>query len=106
MLYNQSCSAGVAHLVERDLAKVEVASSSLVARSKKCSFTEVEEHFPCQKTRGIFREGVASVLRGVASQHTGRKAWLAFNRETHMYLRPAESTWGLYAQKRETCVQP
>ena len=28
-------SAGVAHLVERDLAKVEVASSSLVARSKK-----------------------------------------------------------------------
>ena len=28
-------SAGVAHLVERDLAKVEVASSSLVARSRK-----------------------------------------------------------------------
>ena len=27
--------AGVAHLVERDLAKVEVASSSLVARSTK-----------------------------------------------------------------------
>ena len=27
--------AGVAHLVERDLAKVEVASSSLVARSKR-----------------------------------------------------------------------
>ncbi len=35
MPYNQSCSAGVAHLVERDLAKVEVASSSLVARSQK-----------------------------------------------------------------------
>ena len=33
--YSTSCSAGVAHLVERDLAKVEVASSSLVARSKK-----------------------------------------------------------------------
>ena len=33
--YNQFRSAGVAHLVERDLAKVEVASSSLVARSKK-----------------------------------------------------------------------
>ena len=29
--------AGVAHLVERDLAKVEVASSSLVARSKNKS---------------------------------------------------------------------
>ena len=33
--YSTSCSAGVAHLVERDLAKVEVASSSLVARSKQ-----------------------------------------------------------------------
>ena len=33
--YSTSCSAGVAHLVERHLAKVEVASSSLVARSKK-----------------------------------------------------------------------
>ena len=35
MHYNNYCCAGVAHLVERDLAKVEVASSSLVARSKK-----------------------------------------------------------------------
>ena len=33
--YNTSCSAGVAHLVERHLAKVEVASSSLVTRSRK-----------------------------------------------------------------------
>ena len=33
--YNTPCSAGVAHPVERHLAKVEVASSSLVARSKK-----------------------------------------------------------------------
>ena len=33
--YNTSCSAGLAHLVERHLAKVEVASSSLVARSRK-----------------------------------------------------------------------
>ena len=31
--YNTSCSAGVAHPVERHLAKVEVASSSLVTRS-------------------------------------------------------------------------
>ena len=48
--------AGVAHLVERDLAKVEVASSSLVARSKKktpsvrmvFSFWNVPQH---QRTR-------------------------------------------------------
>ena len=33
--YSLLCSAGVAHLVERHLAKVEVASSSLVARSIK-----------------------------------------------------------------------
>ena len=32
--YNTFCSAGLAHLVERHLAKVEVASSSLVARSR------------------------------------------------------------------------
>ena len=32
--YTQYCSAGVAHLVERHLAKVEVAGSSPVARSK------------------------------------------------------------------------
>ena len=31
--YDNICSAGLAHLVERHLAKVEVASSSLVARS-------------------------------------------------------------------------
>ena len=31
--------AGVAHLVERDLAKVEVASSSLVARSKNTTLS-------------------------------------------------------------------
>ena len=31
--YYNPCSAGLAHLVERHLAKVEVASSSLVARS-------------------------------------------------------------------------
>ena len=33
--YNTFCSAGVAHPVERHLAKVEVASSSLVTRSIK-----------------------------------------------------------------------
>ena len=33
--YNGTCSAGVAHPVERHLAKVEVASSSLVTRSNK-----------------------------------------------------------------------
>ena len=32
-----NADAGVAHLVERHLAKVEVASSSLVARSRKTS---------------------------------------------------------------------
>ena len=35
MRYNGTCSAGVAHLAERHLAKVEVASSNLVARSRQ-----------------------------------------------------------------------
>ena len=52
--------AGVAHLVERDLAKVEVASSSLVARSKKerhphgcLSF--LEQHFCYAKVNACGR---------------------------------------------------
>ena len=35
MLYYRHGDADLAHLVERDLAKVEVASSILVIRSKK-----------------------------------------------------------------------
>ena len=46
--------AGVAHLVERDLAKVEVASSSLVARSKNTTrrvvfFSLIRPSPPCQE---------------------------------------------------------
>ena len=52
MPYNNYCCAGVAHLVERDLAKVEVASSSLVARSKKKD-----------TRRGVFLFGAALLLR-------------------------------------------
>ena len=37
--------ADVAHLVERHLAKVEVASSSLVIRSRKKDFTFVKSFF-------------------------------------------------------------
>ena len=37
--------ADVAHLVERHLAKVEVASSSLVIRSRKKDFTKVKSFF-------------------------------------------------------------
>ena len=40
LCYNSPCSAGVAHPVERHLAKVEVASSSLVTRSIKRKVTE------------------------------------------------------------------
>ena len=51
--YNTSCSAGVAHLVERHLAKVEVASSSLVTRSKKphLSLTNVVFYFSEKEMR-------------------------------------------------------
>ena len=60
MPYNNHCCAGVAHLVERDLAKVEVASSSLVARSKKKTPVGVsfflEQHFLLRKS-GRLRAG-------------------------------------------------
>ena len=45
LCYNTSCSAGVAHPVERHLAKVEVASSSLVTRSIKKDHTKVWSFF-------------------------------------------------------------
>ena len=50
--YNSTCSAGVAHPVERHLAKVEVASSSLVTRSIKKDHTKVWSFFMERKTRG------------------------------------------------------
>ena len=49
MPYNNHCCAGVAHLVERDLAKVEVASSSLVAMPE-----ELQAY--AQPMREIFRD--------------------------------------------------
>ncbi len=52
--YNTTCSAGVAHLVERHLAKVEVASSSLVTRSKKSR----------QKTALFFFDKKSAPFRG------------------------------------------
>ena len=45
MRYNGTCSAGVAHLAERHLAKVEVASSNLVARSRKTPFADWQKGF-------------------------------------------------------------
>ena len=53
MLYNKQAPeksgayAGVAHLVERHLAKVEVASSSLVARSTAAADLSIRGGFFC-----------------------------------------------------------
>ena len=44
--YKQMECAAVAHLVERHLAKVEVASSSLVGRSICGSLAQLGEHLP------------------------------------------------------------
>ena len=49
MWYNATCSAGVAHPVERHLAKVEVASSSLVTRSIKDGCESNRLFLVCQK---------------------------------------------------------
>ena len=45
--YNTSWSAGVAHPVERHLAKVEVASSSLVTRSIKIKTIHLDGLYFC-----------------------------------------------------------
>ena len=70
MHYNNHCSAGVAHLVERDLAKVEVASSSLVARSKK-------KHHPNRVVFFcIYRPGRGSNrARAKREKHAGGMFW-------------------------------
>ena len=47
-------NAGLAHLVERHLAKVEVASSSLVTRSRKSSFFGMSFLFFINKKRRKF----------------------------------------------------
>ena len=52
MCYNTSCSAGVAHPVERHLAKVEVASSSLVTRSIKKKTTQCVVFFFIMRLTG------------------------------------------------------
>jgi hypothetical protein len=56
-MYNPRLHAGIAQLVERNLAKVEVASSSLVSRSifkeQGCSF---------DKTNMIFRFVIECLL--------------------------------------------
>ena len=67
--------AGVAHLVERHLAKVEVASSSLVTRSNETVSAIAEAVFYCAgKTKrppaGALRR---EVLRGIGNLFTLRQ---------------------------------
>ena len=58
--------ADVAHLVERHLAKVEVASSSLVIRSRKKDFTFVKSFFLCKKSLTGFVKYTSCVKYGFA----------------------------------------
>ena len=96
--YTQYCSAGVAHLVERHLAKVEVAGSSPVARSRNFTpafwgwcdffvFPEDEELFVLQPfggyaprtpgyfphagkvTKGALRKGTLSIVSNLERPH-------------------------------------
>ena len=60
--------AGVAHLVERDLAKVEVASSSLVARSRKAPSEKMVLSFlqTAPRTRCLDLRAAREIIRGEA----------------------------------------
>ena len=53
LCYNKPANADVAHLVERHLAKVEVASSSLVIRSKNRLNLRVQPIFYPSRRLGI-----------------------------------------------------
>ena len=64
--------AGVAHLVERDLAKVEVASSSLVARSKNTTLQVVFFRVRLSAHRRVSQLPAAtffSLLRHISRSH-------------------------------------
>ena len=63
--------AGVAHLVERDLAKVEVASSSLVARSKN---TTLQVVFFCVRLGAHRRVSRLPAATAADSRDTSSKA--------------------------------
>ena len=81
--------AGVAHLVERDLAKVEVASSSLVARSKKQD-THLGVLFFCQEGRGSNRPVPAiagiSTVRGTVEKVVCVSAAIAVTCKNRGYM--------------------
>ena len=55
--------ADVAHPVERHLAKVEVASSSLVTRSKRCEQFRSQRFFSSVRTRTIFAQARRAAAR-------------------------------------------
>ena len=59
--------AAVAHLVERHLAKVEVASSSLVGRSNCGSLAQLGEHLP-YKQRVSGSSPLTSTICGPVAQ--------------------------------------
>ena len=81
--YSSICSAGVAHLVERHLAKVEVASSSLVARSIK------EENVPEKPpTMAGRRLRIEKRWEGVALGHA-----FSLVKSSFRGMKPSPSYW-------------
>ena len=73
LCYNKLRSAGVAHPVERHLAKVEVASSSLVTRS----------NFIFESIR---LEESNETIRGIVSQRVGPRWLLDFRKKMQTSL--------------------
>ena len=64
--------ADLAHLVERDLAKVEVAGSSPVIRSKKTMPEEISALFFLSKTEGF---GMATIRRANCMELRHVRVW-------------------------------
>ena len=91
MWYNSTCSAGVAHPVERHLAKVEVASSSLVTRSIKKDHTKVWSFF---MERGKERLEQSNATR----MSVAREGWTERN---HNFLRQQKKQTSLVTRSRK-----
>ena len=104
--------AGVAHLVERDLAKVEVASSSLVARSKNTTLSG-GVFFVCASALTVVSAGCrrlrfsayCAIFRVVMTRKWGRRTrFRQNNRYFAFFLAMEKSMWYTDAEYNSECA--
>ena len=93
--YN-SGSAGIAQLVERNLAKVEVASSSLVSRSKL--IREATASLFRQKHGAIAKRLCTGLQIRLAQFDSGSRLQISYEKST---IKPREGLFVLWQSQRQ-----